>query len=646
MNMTPDNELLRRYANTRSEEAFAELVRRHVNLVYSAALRQVSGDAHHAQDAAQMVFTDLARKALLLSRRESLTGWLYTSAHFAAAKITRTESRRRGREEKFMREPSRNTSPQADWEKLRPTLDSAMHELKEADREAVLLRYFENRPFAEVGAKLCLSEIAARKRVERAVEKLRALLARRGITTGAALVSVISANAVQPAPGYLAGALATASLTGAGSGAISFFQTMNMAKLKLGLGALATAGVIAALVVQLHAQRTLRAENESLSGQITQLKADNTELSNQISANASSVALQRDQSEELLKLRAEVTQLRAMKSAPTAAASPATNSPPAMKDAEINVNVQFVSLPTRTMPSFGAGWTAAGPDTSVLSEQQFAVVRAALRNNDVSLINESQVTTLSGREATLQAIHSIPVAGTNADIGAMVDMLPYFSSDSSMFTLNLAAKLNQLTGDPSNPGLVSTQMSNQVSVAPGQTVVLKGEIPAGAWVPRTKDNAVVMIAPDGPTELLIFVTPNLTDGKSEEGQASANPAWREMARQKMTIAKQGVLALIMSEADNHGQFPANFSELSHYIDDDSRMNEIEANFEFINPGSITNVAQPANTILLKEKEPWQGGDGSWMKTYGFADGHSEVHKEPNGNFDEFEKEHSLAASGQ
>jgi len=84
-----------------------------------------------------MVFTDLARKANSLSRRETLTGWLYTSAHFAAAKIVRTENRRRDREEKFMREPTSKTAPEADWEKLRPTLDDAMHELKETDREAV-----------------------------------------------------------------------------------------------------------------------------------------------------------------------------------------------------------------------------------------------------------------------------------------------------------------------------------------------------------------------------------------------------------------------------------------------------------------------------------------------------------------------------
>src|ERR1035441_7415348 len=123
--MTPDPELLRRFAKTNSEDAFAELVKRHVNLVYSAALRQVNGDAHLAQDVAQPVFADLARKATALSRRESLTGWLYTSAHFAAAKIARTENRRRDREEKFMREPRSETAPEAEWGKIRPEIGRA-----------------------------------------------------------------------------------------------------------------------------------------------------------------------------------------------------------------------------------------------------------------------------------------------------------------------------------------------------------------------------------------------------------------------------------------------------------------------------------------------------------------------------------------
>ena len=86
----------------------------------------------------------------------------------------RTENRRRDREEKFMREPIHETAPEPDWQKIRPVLDEVMHELKETDREAILLRYFENRPFAEIGGQLGLNENAARMRVERALEKLRA----------------------------------------------------------------------------------------------------------------------------------------------------------------------------------------------------------------------------------------------------------------------------------------------------------------------------------------------------------------------------------------------------------------------------------------------------------------------------------------
>jgi RNA polymerase sigma factor (sigma-70 family) len=309
--MTPDSELLRRFARTNSEDAFAELVKRHVNLVYSAALRQVGGDAHLAQDVAQTVFTDLARKACSLSRRESLTGWLYTSAHFAAAKIARTENRRHDREEKFMREPIHETAPEANWDKLRPTLDEMMHELKKTDREAILLRYFENRQFAEVGAKLGLNENAARMRVERALEKLRAIFAKRGITTATALASVISANAVQIAPVGLVTTLTTASITTAGTGTFTLLKIMTATKIKLGISALVVAGAATALVVQHQAQTKLRDEGESLRQQIAQLQANNESLSNHLAAAAdakpsSAQSLPNGQSNELLKLRGEV----------------------------------------------------------------------------------------------------------------------------------------------------------------------------------------------------------------------------------------------------------------------------------------------------------------------------------------------------
>jgi RNA polymerase sigma factor (sigma-70 family) len=148
-----DINLLRHYAADRSEAAFTELVRRHVDLVYSAALRQVDGNEQHASDAAQMVFTDLARKASRLIKHPSLTGWLYTSTRYAAAAIRRSDQRRRARELEAhtMNQLLQPSGTEPDWNHIRPVLDEAMHELKADDREALLLRFFERLPLAEGG---------------------------------------------------------------------------------------------------------------------------------------------------------------------------------------------------------------------------------------------------------------------------------------------------------------------------------------------------------------------------------------------------------------------------------------------------------------------------------------------------------------
>jgi RNA polymerase sigma factor (sigma-70 family) len=269
----------------------------------------VGGDGHLAQDVAQTVFSDLARKAPALARRANLTGWLYTSARFAAAKIVRAEHRRRDREEEFMREPH-DAAPETDWEQLRPVLDEVMHQLQETDREAILLRYFENQPFAEIGARCGLQENAARMRVERALEKLRDLLAKRGVTTAAALASVISAHAVQVAPVSLAATLTATSLAGAGTGTLTFWSIMNMTKLKLGLGALVVVGASTALIVQHQARQQLLVANESLTRQMAQLKADNESLSGLAAQAKKPAPPPSEQLDELLRLRGEVGRLR------------------------------------------------------------------------------------------------------------------------------------------------------------------------------------------------------------------------------------------------------------------------------------------------------------------------------------------------
>lgn len=231
--MAEDPELLRTFASDRSEAAFAELVRRHIDLVYTFALRRVNGDAHLADDVTQSVFADLARKASELQDRIVLTGWLYTSTRFAAAKAVRSEQRRRTHEQESQTMQELHTEPTPAWEQIRPVLDHVMDQLNEPDREALLLRFFEGRPLAEVGRRLAVSEDAARMRIERALEKTRTLLVRHGITsTSAALAAALSAQPALAAPAGLAGAVTTgalATLTAVGAGVLALETTKTIA---------------------------------------------------------------------------------------------------------------------------------------------------------------------------------------------------------------------------------------------------------------------------------------------------------------------------------------------------------------------------------------------------------------------------------
>ena len=207
-----DISLLREYVERKSEDAFAALVARHVNKVYSIALRHAR-NPHQAEEITQAVFVILARKARRLGGQVILSGWLCRTAQLTAVTFVRSETRRARREqEAYMRNPLVETDSDV-WPQIEPLLDAAMAGLSEADHHALVLRFFDGKSMKEVGAALGGSEDAAKMRVNRAVEKLRLFFSRRGIVVSVAiLTAAISVNSVQSAPATLAKMAASVAL--------------------------------------------------------------------------------------------------------------------------------------------------------------------------------------------------------------------------------------------------------------------------------------------------------------------------------------------------------------------------------------------------------------------------------------------------
>jgi len=309
MNDTPDQELLRRYAEQGADAAFTELVRRHCDLVWAAA-RRVSGDADLARDVAQTVFTDLAHKADKLPPGTVLAGWLYRAACHAAAKHIRGEARRAQRERQAMQQ---NELRSVDAEtraaaELQPVLDAALADLTETDRDAVVLRFLAGRSLAEVGATLGTNEDAAQKRVSRALEKLREAFRKRGVAvSGGIVAAALGVAGTQAAPAGLAGVIATASLAGAGAAAWGTFSVITLMKSKLALGIVGGVVVATTLAWQQHNVTRLADENAGLGQQVAAHAAVPPTSLPVVQEAEGQV---RDEHTELLRLRGEITQLR------------------------------------------------------------------------------------------------------------------------------------------------------------------------------------------------------------------------------------------------------------------------------------------------------------------------------------------------
>jgi RNA polymerase sigma factor (sigma-70 family) len=313
-----DIALLQEYARTGAESAFAALVQRHIGLVYSAALRQVR-DAQHAEDVTQAVFIVLARKAGQVARHPGLSGWLLQTTRYAANAHLRSAQRRAKREQEAAMLSELNGSSSAVWARLQPHLDEAMASLGATDRAVLALRYFENKTAAEIGQALQLNEEAARKRANRALEKLRKLFEKKGISLSAgAIAAAVSTNAVQAAPAGLAtavttaavsGTALTAALVGTKTLAMTTFQKIAVtAALSVTIGA----GIYEARqAANAHAEvETLRQQQAPLAEQIQHLQNDNSAATGHLAKLTDEVTNQNRDTTELLKLRGEVTRLR------------------------------------------------------------------------------------------------------------------------------------------------------------------------------------------------------------------------------------------------------------------------------------------------------------------------------------------------
>jgi len=370
--MQDDSELLRRYTEEGSQEAFATLVERYVGMLYGTACRQL-GSSQRADDVVQTVFIDLAHKAKSLSHRPVVAGWLYTATHYAASKVQREEQRRQQREweaQRMHESPDHETADQS-WDKLKPVLDEALATLNGNDREAILLRFFQSMTFSAVGESLQISEEAARKRVDRTVEKLRHGLSKKGFaSTSAALALVLSQQTATAAPLGLAAKITIAAASGlfgtAGAStpaALKFFAFMSTSKSIVAVSAIALLATGAAVYEskQLNSiNAEMAARNQDRAALRTELKTSSnhlTELEREKKTTQTQIASLQNELEILKK--AAATSRSANRGKNSKEEAPAANARALSKDDIVLTDPEYQELDMKeSTANIGIWWDA------------------------------------------------------------------------------------------------------------------------------------------------------------------------------------------------------------------------------------------------------------------------------------------------
>jgi RNA polymerase sigma factor (sigma-70 family) len=379
-----DQVLIQAYARDRCERSFNVLVRRHLDFVYSTALR-ILRDSTLAEDVVQVTFCALAKNAAMLQQRASVTGWLHETTRHAAIDAVRREERRKRREREAadmssITEREHDTSAEL-WSRLAPHVDEGLSQLKTSDRDVILWRYFERNTADEIGGRLDLTAEAAQKRVARALERLRAILRRKGlVASSASMAAALSAQTIQSAPAGLAltslQAVATASASaGAAMAANSTAQIIVMSmNAKIGIAILLLAGAATPVLLQQQRISRLDAEITSLRQHVDAAAQLRPEI-DRLNAEARELQAQRAKERaELARLRAEVSNLRAQEQKPAAAPKTASSTASQRKTNETDPNDGLVRaeeiknvgfhVPTATMQTLE--WAKRNGDTNVV----------------------------------------------------------------------------------------------------------------------------------------------------------------------------------------------------------------------------------------------------------------------------------------
>jgi RNA polymerase sigma factor (sigma-70 family) len=307
-----DSELLRRYCGERSEDAFAQLVERHLGLVYAVALRQAGNNAQVAEVMAQAVFTDLAEHAQSLQEHATLAGWLYSRTLTAEVDSASEQPKRKGPPEAG---PAHSSPARIrNSEQLEPVIGEAIDRMAEIDRSALLLHYRDNLDFRTVGAVLGLSDEGARQRVTQALEELRGILRAGGRTTAVTLKTlgtVLSASGLVRPPAGLAHTIAKTAVvkTDAGSGLSTFLRANRM---KAALAALLLVALLTALIIEQRSRADLTAPKSALRDRNESNPSAperNRQAADRLAGSSEQQRLRKDQ-RELMRSRTGTAELR------------------------------------------------------------------------------------------------------------------------------------------------------------------------------------------------------------------------------------------------------------------------------------------------------------------------------------------------